>query len=113
MEGLKLARNETAVEELFKKFDQNKDGKLDWEEVRNNFEPVKAQMASKAFYWHVTPSLTCDEYQMMVRQMFDVADENKDEVLQPEEFKQFVLFVLSGFNGLKLQDSEEEIDALF
>lgn len=74
---------------------------------------MKAKIASKAFYWHVTPALTCDEYQMMVRQMFDVADENKDEVLQPEEFKQFVLFVLSGFNGLKLSDSEEEIDALF
>jgi hypothetical protein len=47
---------------------------------------------------------------MMVRQMFDVADENKDEILQPDEFKQFVLFVLSGFKGLKLCDSEEEID---
>jgi hypothetical protein len=46
----------------------------------------------------------------MVREMFDVADDNKDEVLQPEEFKQFVLFVLAGFKGLKLQNSDEEVD---
>ena len=32
----------------------------------------------------------------MIKQMFDVADENKDDVLEFHEFKQFSNFVIEG-----------------
>ena len=45
--------------------------------------------------------------------MFDTADDNKDGVLQIDEFKQFVLFILEGLSGLELAKNESEITSLF
>jgi len=53
----------------------------------------------------------------MVREMFDASDTNKNGVLEPEEFKQFTLFVLEAIQGLTclMHSSEEhdEIGAMF
>jgi Ca2+-binding EF-hand superfamily protein len=45
--------------------------------------------------------------------MFDVADTNKNGVLEQEEFKQFTLFVLEAINGLSIADDEDDVGAMF
>lgn len=45
----------------------------------------------------------------MIRQMFEVADANKDSVLEVDEFKQFTLFVLEALGGLELTQDEETL----
>lgn len=40
------------------------------------------------------------EFEKMVKEMFNAADANKDEVLKLDEFKQFSLFVLEALQGI-------------
>lgn len=44
--------------------------------------------------------------------MFEVADANKDNVLELDEFKQFTLFVLEALHGLVAHDPDT-IDNVF
>jgi Ca2+-binding EF-hand superfamily protein len=49
----------------------------------------------------------------MIRQMFDVADENGDDKLEMHEFSLFSNFVIEGCQGLKLTTETEELPDLF
>jgi Ca2+-binding EF-hand superfamily protein len=45
--------------------------------------------------------------------MFDVADENKDEVLEIHEMAQFSNYVIEGCQGLSLAQGGEDLKELF
>jgi len=55
--------------------------------------------------WTMTPTMSGDEFRSHIREMFDAADANHDEVLELGEFKQFSLFVLTAMNGLNISES--------
>jgi len=62
----------------FKNFDTNKDGVLDWSEVWNMMHPLEHAMKEKDYAWEMTPTMTSDEFHLMVRQIFDVSDHDKN-----------------------------------
>lgn len=49
----------------------------------------------------------------MVRQMFDAADTNSDQVLVLDEFKQFVLFMIEALSSFSTNGLDEDIKLLF
>jgi hypothetical protein len=51
-------------------------------------------------------------FKAQIKQMFEVADANSDNVLEIDEFKQFTLFVLEALHGLVAHDPTT-IDDLF
>lgn len=57
--------------------------------------------------------MTIDEFEAVVKSMFDRADANKNKVLDPKEFKQFTLFVLNTLHGIPLAKNKTEMAALF
>lgn len=54
--------------------------------------------ATKA--WTFSADTTADEFKVTIKEMFDAADENHDEVLVIDEFKHFSLYVLEAMAGL-------------
>ena len=78
MTGLQLAESKESIDQLFQRFDKNKDGKLDWSEIWAAVEPIQTKIQSKKFSWEAKPGMSADDFKKMVKEMFDVADENKD-----------------------------------
>lgn len=93
---LKISDFQESVDQLFTRFDANKDGKLDWGEVWTAVEPIQTKIQAKKFAWSAKPGMSAADFKNMIKEMFDVADENKDAVLVLDEFKQFSLYVLEG-----------------
>ena len=72
---------------MFERFDVNKDGVLDWDEIWFSCEPIYTMIRMKEFSWKATEETTADEFKDMVREMFDTSDSNKNGVLEADEFK--------------------------
>lgn len=53
------------------------------------------------------------EFQTMVKEMFEVADENHDEVLVLDEFKQFSLFIMQAMTNLKVDKASHTVTEIF
>jgi Ca2+-binding EF-hand superfamily protein len=98
---------------MFKRFDINKDGVLEWGEIWDSIEPVYSKIKGKQYHWKTSNNTTAAEFKTMIRSMFDCADENRDGVLQLEEFKQFTLFVLEGLEGLNLHTNQSSVGEMF
>lgn len=58
----------------------------------------------KKFNWKASPEITADDFRKMVKQMFNAADDNRDGVLQLDEFKQFSLFMLEALSEMQILD---------
>jgi len=54
--------------------------------------------------WIATPDMSNEEFKNMVREMFEAADENKNQLLTIDEFKQFTLFVLEAIQGVNFSE---------
>lgn len=106
MQGVSFSGGDNTIAQQFHGFDTNKDGVLDWDEIWAMMHHLETAMKEKEYSWIMTPTMTTDEFQAMVRQMFDVADHNKDEVLVLDEFKQFSLYILEAAQGLNLSQSD-------
>lgn len=109
LDGLSLSQSTEELDSLFARFDANKDGKLDWKEIWTACLPIEAKILAKSYSWKATKDMSPEKFKAMVRQMFEVADENHDSVLVTDEFKQFTLYVLEGMQGLQLANSAEEM----
>lgn len=55
--------------------------------------------------WKMSSTMSGEEFKSHIREMFDSADANHDQVLELGEFKQFSLFVLTAMAGLNLAES--------
>jgi Ca2+-binding EF-hand superfamily protein len=113
LSDMQLVDQAQAAEEMFKKFDINKDGVLEWTEIWSSVEPIYSKIKGKMYHWKTTKDTTAAEFKLMIRQMFECADDNRDGVLQLEEFKQFTLFVLEGLDGLGLAKNLSSVDDMF
>lgn len=60
--------------------------------------------------WTMSATISPDDFRSIVKEMFDAADANHDEVLELDEFKQFSLYLLQSMNGLSLAESQESIE---
>jgi len=109
LDGLSLAQNAEELDSLFARFDANRDGKLDWNEVWAAVHPIESKILAKSYSWKATKDMSAEKFKTMIKQMFDVADENHDNVLVTDEFKQFTLYVLEGLQGLQLANHGEEM----
>jgi hypothetical protein len=89
------------------------DGELSWEEIWESMAPIYSKILTKQFKWNVDPSISPGDFWKTCKEMFDVADENRDGVLQPDEFRQFTLFVLEAMQTMKLGSYNEDITDLF
>ena len=56
--------------------------------------PLEQAMKSKDYAWIMTPTMTHDDFQNTVKQIFEVSDANHNGVLSLDEFKQFSLYIL-------------------
>lgn len=54
--------------------------------------------------WQASPDMSCDEFRNMVREMFEASDENKNQKLTIDEFKQFTLYVLEAMQGINFSE---------
>lgn len=78
---MQLSDSENTMEKLFANFDRNTDGKLTWIEIWESFEPIEAKIQAKQFSWRATKAMSAEKFKIMVRQMFDVADNDNSGVL--------------------------------
>jgi len=76
-----LADKEKTYDTLFSNFDRNHDGVLDWQEIWTGMSPLLEQSKKKNFTWEAKPTMTSGSYELMVKEMFDAADANRDGVL--------------------------------
>ena len=51
LKGITFADNAEEMREMFERFDKNKDGILDKDEILSAMEPMMAKMKAKAFKW--------------------------------------------------------------
>jgi Ca2+-binding EF-hand superfamily protein len=113
LSDMQLFNQQQSAEDMFKKFDVNKDGVLEWTEIWQSVEPIYSKIKGKMYHWKTTKSTTAAEFKTMVKQMFDCADDNRDGVLQLDEFQQFTLFVLEGLDGMKISANSTSVDEMF
>ncbi len=66
------------MDSVFQNFDTNKDGVLSWDEVWTSMKPLLLKVEKKIFAWKATPDMSTDDFKLMVREMFEAADENND-----------------------------------
>lgn len=59
--------------------------------------------------WAATPDMSPQEFQNMVREMFEASDENNNSKLTLDEFKQFALYVLEAMQGVTFSNGETTI----
>ena len=60
--GLNIAQSNQTVGEMFTRFDANKDGKLDWDEIWTSIQPLQAKIKAKAFKWTMEPTIEAVEF---------------------------------------------------
>lgn len=63
------------------------------------------QNEDKPKQWTMSPTISAAEFSTIIREMFDAADANHDQVLELGEFKQFSLYVLQALGGLSMSES--------
>lgn len=68
--------------------------------------PLEQAMKAKDYAWIMTPTMTHDDFQTTVKQIFEVSDANHNGVLSLDEFKQFSLYILEAVQGLNLAQSD-------
>lgn len=66
---------------------------------------IKSMTPVEEKEWNLSSTMSGEEFKSQVREMFDAADANHDQVLELGEFKQFSLFVLTAMAGLNLAQS--------
>lgn len=87
VQGLKLSNENTLLVSLFNQFEENKDTYLKLDEIMKSLDNLIKDLNHKRFNWRASPDITADEFRKMVKQMFNAADDNRDGVLQLDEFK--------------------------
>jgi len=51
-----------ATEDMFRKFDINKDGVLEWFEIWSSVESVFSKIKAKQFSWKTSRDMSADEF---------------------------------------------------
>ena len=85
--SIPLADHATTFDELFQRFDANRNGSLSWEEVWDSCEPILAKIKQKEYAWAAHKGMDKDDFKEMIRQMYECSDTNKNRVLSLDEFK--------------------------
>jgi hypothetical protein len=62
LNGMQLSNFNMATEDMFRKFDINKDGVLEWFEIWSSVESVFSKIKAKQFSWKTSRDMSADEF---------------------------------------------------
>jgi Ca2+-binding EF-hand superfamily protein len=116
MEGLHLNDHTGVLERLFASFaelDTNHDGVLSWDEIWKPMKKIQEKVENKSFSWKIDYGITTKEFTKMVREMFEVADFNKTNVLEEDEFKHFSLYLAEAVGSMPFAEPENVMEGMF
>jgi Ca2+-binding EF-hand superfamily protein len=113
LRGVPFANSKEEMEALFKRFDKNNDGVLDWDEVWESMKPLQKLLAAKKFDWKMDPQTTVEDFEKNVKEMFKSADITQTNYLEVKEFEQFGEYFFSSVKDMKLFSKEFDVAEIF
>ena len=109
---IKVSKQDETMRNIFTWYSENPKKGFTVDEFIVKLEPILDSIAWKAFRFTAQPGMNANEFKDMVKEIYDIADINNDDILIQEEYEKFCRSVVEAIQPLSLAQHDKCVNDL-